>query len=128
MTAATAEGRMKVFEGRTMDAEAPFVAADFWEIGKSISGEITKVFPSSIEGKSSMCYVIELESPIVMDGEEWDRVSIGNLSGFRLAMTAAGIDRLYTKDLIELECESIKKAKKEGYSPRPNFRVRVSRA
>ncbi len=122
---ATATG--KVMEGRTLDADAPFASGDFWEVGKTIKGEVSRVYATQFDGKSSLAYVVELEEPVDIDGEEWDRVSIGNMAGLRLALQSCHTDRLYSKDVIELECESIKKAKKEGYSPRPNFRLKISR-
>lgn len=124
--ATPAPGTGKVFHGRTLDADAPFVGGDFWETGKWIQGEVTKVKPSTLGGHK-FSYLVELESPVEIDGEEWDRVTIGGLTGFSMALQAAGIDRLYPKDLIRMECESIKKPKKEGYSPRPNFAITVNR-
>lgn len=118
----------KTFEGRTSDVDAPFVSGDFWEVGKIVRGKVTRPFTSNIEGKTSLAYEIELEDPILLDGEEWERVSVGNLAGFRMALTACGTDRLYKDDQIEIECESIKKPKKEGYSPRPNFRLKIVRS
>lgn len=117
----------KVFQGRTLDADAPFVGGDFWEVGKVIRGEVAKIKPSMMAGKNTLIYVIELDAPVEIDGEEWDRVSLGNLTGFQLVLQDAGIDRLFLKDQIEMECESIKKPKKEGYSPRPNFILKVTR-
>lgn len=126
MATGAAPGTGKVFRGRTVEADAPFVGGDFWEVGKRIQGEITKVKPSTMGGHK-FSYVMELESPVEMDGEEWDRVTIGNLTGFALALQAAGVDRLFPKDVVMIECESIKKPKKEGFSPRPNFAITVNR-
>jgi hypothetical protein len=118
----------KVLEGRTVDAEAPFVSGEFWTVGKIVKGEVVRIYPTTLDGKSSLAYVIELEDPVEIDGEDWERVSVGNLAGFRMALQACGTERLFLKDSIEMECESIKPAKKEGYSPRPNFRLRISRS
>lgn len=127
MTAFGTAREAKVFEGRTSDVDAPFVSGEFWEAGKIIRGKVTRAFTSTIGEKSSLAYEIELEEPIFMDGEEWERVSVGNLAGFRMALTACKTDRLYKDDEIEIECESVKKPKKEGYSPRPNFRLKITR-
>jgi hypothetical protein len=125
----TATATAKVFEGRTLDAEAPFVSGEFWETGKTIRGEVVRIYETVLDGKKSLAYVVELDGETVyIDGEEWERVSIGNLAGFRMALQAAGIERLFLKDVIEMECESIKAAKKVGYSPRANFRIRVTRS
>jgi hypothetical protein len=123
------EKQPQVFEGRTSDAEAPFVSAAFWTEGKQISGVVTKIFMSqaSPDKQPDTCYVLTLDEPVELDGEEWDRVSVGNLAGFRMALQAMGLDRLKVKDALEMECTDIKAAKKEGYSPRPNFRLRISR-
>src|SRR5258707_14143383 len=121
---ATGTAATKIFEGRSLDVEAPFASGEFWEIGKIIKGEVVRVYTTELEGKSSLAYVVELDDPVEIDGEEWERVSIGNLAGFRMALQAAHIERLYMKDLIETECESIRKAKTEAYSRRANFRVK----
>jgi len=123
----TGTATAKVFEGRTLDAEAPFASGEFWAIGKILKGEIVRIYQTVMDEKPSLAYVVELEDPVEIDGEDWERVSIGNLAGFRMALQAAHQDRLYLKDVIEMECESIKKAKKEGYSPRPNFRLKITR-
>jgi hypothetical protein len=126
---ATGTATQKVFEGRTIDAEAPFVSGEFWEAGKMIRGEVVRIYETILEGKKSLAYVVELDGEHVeIDGEDWERVSIGNLAGFRMALQAAGIERLFLKDTIEMECESVKAAKKQGYSPRANFRIRVTRS
>ncbi len=117
----------KVFEGRTVDAEAPFLSGEFWEVGKIVVGKVVRVYPTTLDGKTSLAYVVELSEPVTIDGEDWDRVSIGNLAGFRMALQAGGIEELIVNDVIEMECESIKAAKKPGYSPRRNFRVKVLR-
>ncbi len=117
----------KVFEGRTIDVEAPFLSGEFWEVGKLIEGKITRIYQTILDGKPSLAYVLEVGQPVSINGEEWDRVSLGNLTGFQMALQACGMERLFMNDVIEIECESVKPAKKEGYSPRPNFRLKVLR-
>jgi len=112
------------FEGRTVDAEAPFLSGAFWKPGVLVRGVVSKIY---VDKDQRTNYVLELESPVEIDGEEWDRVSIGNLAGFKMALQAMHMERLRVKDILEMECEDIKPAKKEGYSPRPNFRLKVVR-
>jgi len=125
-------GTPQEFVGRSTDADAPFLGASFWQVGVSISGKTIKAFDSrpDINKPVQRCYVIELDTPVEIDGEEWDRVSVGNLAGFKMAlesMKPARLDGLKMGDRILLECDSIKPAKKENYSPRINFVMRVSR-
>ena len=125
-------GTPQEFVGRSTDSEAPFLSASFWQVGTSITGKAVKAFDSKPDPNkpAQRCYVIELDSPVEIDGEEWDRVSVGNLAGFKMALEAmkpSRLDGLRMGDLILLECDSIKPAKKEGYSPRINFVMRVTR-
>lgn len=115
---------MQTFVGRTADAEAPFLSGAFWKPGVGVKGVVSKLFQDK---EQRVCYVLDLDSPVEIDGAEWDRVSLGNLAGFVMAMSAAKIERLRVKDHIELECEDVKAATKEGYSPRPNFNLKINR-
>lgn len=115
----------QVFKGRTEDAEAPFLTADFWREGVVIRGAVEKLFNTKLNNMP--CYVLNLEDPIEVGGESQDRVSVGNMAGFQMAMQAAGVTQLRAKDIIELECTGVKKSKKEGYSDRVNFDLKVTR-
>src|SRR5260370_20773084 len=121
----------KKFEGWTVDAEAPFVGAEFWPEGRTISGIVSKIFDTDNEEGGvrvkTRAYVLLIQIPVELDGEEWDRVSIGSLAGFKMAMDAAGISGLLLKDIVTLTCEGKSKAKKEGYSDRLNFKLSVER-
>lgn len=114
----------QTFVGRTADAEAPFLSGAFWKPGVHIRGKVVKLF---VDKEQRTNYVLELENPVEIDGAEWDRVSVGNLAGFVMALSAARIERLRVNDVLEMECEDIKAATKEGYSPRPNFGIKVTR-
>src|SRR5712664_1288355 len=112
---------MQTFEGRTADAEAPFLSGSFWTVGKTIRGSVSRRFETVIDGKTSPAIVLDLEESVEVDGEDWDRVSVGNLAGIRMAAQSAKDEQgksapivLKVKDVIEIECESIKPAKKEG--------------
>ncbi|SRR6266851_6196065 len=115
----------KEYEGRTEDAEAPFLNAEFWQIGRIIRGVVYRTKETEIEGKKSPAIELDLETPVEIEGEEWERVSVGNLSGIRMALQNYRPNVIKSKDFLELECVSIKKAKKEGFSDRINFRVKV---
>ncbi len=123
---------MQTFEGRTVDADAPFLGAEFWKEGVSVTGIVTKVFETQNvqEGgivKKGKAYQLRLDDPVVIDGEEWDRASVGNLAGFKMALDVAKVSQLVLKDSITILCEGVKAAKKENYSPRINFKITVSR-
>lgn len=117
------------FVGRTEDAEAPFLGATFWEVGRTVRGVISKVFVSKPQADKpgQNCFVLELEEPVEIDGEEWDRASVGNMAGFKMALQAAKLEGLRLKDVLTIECTGKKPSKKEGYSPRVNFKIAVLR-
>lgn len=111
----------KQFRGRTEDADSIFLSAEFWKPGAKIAGKVIRVFDS----ENGPCYVLDLVNPIPMNGDTVDRVSVGNLTGFRMALQAAGLDRLQVNDAIHLECTGLKSTTKG--SPRPNFEVEITR-
>ncbi len=113
----------QTFKGRTEDAEAPFLGAEFWDKGKKVFGVVEREF-DSVNGK---CYVLTPLNPIVLDGEEWDRVSVGNMAGFRMALQAGHLKELRVGDKVVLECTGKTPPKKEGNSPRVNFAIEVTR-
>jgi hypothetical protein len=114
----------KVYEGRTEDAEAPFLSGEFWEKGTEVRGIVERQYPT----ENGICYVLELERPVKINGieDEVSTVSMGNLSGFTMALQAARTG-LRIGDVIELECTGHKPPKQEGYSPRPNFAIKIVR-
>lgn len=129
-TAATRSPR--VFEGKSTDVEGPFLAADFWREGTRITGTVVQVKNTVMDQpgqlpKPSIVYLLDLDDPVEMEGEDVYRVCLGNLAGLRMALQAMKLERLAVNDKIELECDSIKPAKKEGFSPRVNFRMKVNR-
>lgn len=114
----------KVFEGRTEDAEAPFLSGGFWKDQLQVIGIVEREYGS----ENGPCFVLELEKPVSIAADDGpvSTVSIGNLSGFNMALQAARAT-LQKGDLVEIECTGIKPPKAEGYSPRPNFRVKIVR-
>jgi hypothetical protein len=113
----------KVFNGKTEDAEAPFLDAGFWIPDTKIMAIVERSWMSS----NGECYVLNLAAPVKINKLEESRVSIGNLTGFRMAMDAAGLKKLLVGDFIEVECTGIISPKKQGQSPRPNFAIKVTR-
>ena len=111
----------KQFKGRTEDADSVFLGADFWKPGVHVAGKVIRTFDS----ENGPCYVLQLTQPVKIDGEAIDEVSIGNLTGFRMALQAAHVDRLQVDDGIHLECTSLKATTKG--SPRANFEIEVNR-
>jgi len=113
----------KTFRGKTEDAEAPFLSAEFWKPGVRAAGVVERTF----ESQNGRCYVLRLITPVEVAGEKLDEVTIGNLTGFRMACQAAGLSDLRVGDQLVVECTAIESAKKKGMSPRPNFAVEVTR-
>lgn len=111
----------KQFRGRTEDAGAVFLDAKFWEPGSSVSGKVIRTF----ESENGPCYVLDLTAALKVNGEMTERVSIGNLTGFRMALQGAGIDSLQVGDAIALECTG-KTSTTKG-SPRVDFAIEVNR-
>lgn len=122
---------MPTFEGRTVDADAPFLGAEFWKEGTQITGVVSKVFETTNQKNGvpvkAKAYVLQLQTAVEVDGEEWDRVSVGNLAGFKMAMDVAKIGSLQLKDFVTLTCEGMKASKKAEYGPRINFKLKVER-
>lgn len=111
----------KQFRGRTEDADSVFLGAEFWKPGVKIAGKVVRAFAS----ENGPCYVLDLVGAVEFEGERVDQVSIGNLTGFRMALQAAGLERLQVGDQIHLECTGLKATTKG--SPRPNFEIEVNR-
>jgi len=128
----------KQFTGRTVDADAPFLGAAFWTDGKSVTGIVSKIFDTEVERKGQLVKAkalqLLLNEPVEVDGEEWDRVSVGNLAGIKMAIDVAKDENgrplgggIILKDIVTLTCESRKKAKKPDYSDRLNFKLELER-
>lgn len=113
----------KVFKGRTEDAQAPFLGADWWEKEKHIAGIVERVF--TVNEKPA--YAVKLLKAVVLDGEEVDKVSIGNSAGFRMALQAANLSDLRVSDRLHVLCTGKTPSKTEGYSERVDFEVEVTR-
>jgi hypothetical protein len=111
----------KIYRGRTEDADSVFLGADFWKPATKVAGKVVRSF----ESENGPCYVLDLLQSVELEGELVDRVSIGNLTGFRMAIQAAGLERIQVGDQLHLECTGLKQTSKG--SPRPNFAIEVTR-
>lgn len=111
----------KQFRGKTEDADSVFLGADFWKPGTAISGKVIRSFDS----ENGPCYVIDLVNSVTVGADKVDEVSIGNLTGFRMALQAAGLERLQIGDMLHCQCTGLKTTTKG--SPRANFEVEVTR-
>jgi hypothetical protein len=119
---------------REQAADAPFLAAAFWEKGTTLTGEVLSVHKSG----NGPYVAVELSSPPsvqVYDNEgnlnDHAVVRIGNLAGISLARRAALREEknkyFAVGDVIELTCTGITPATKEGYSDSPNFVIGIDR-
>ena len=105
--------------GKTTEADAPFLGADFWTQGKSINGEVLYSFQT----ENGPAYALQLVKPVEFDGKEHRIVALGNLAGFRMALQAAERIRLQVGDRVFLRCVSETESGKG--SPRVDFEVEV---
>ena len=111
----------KHFRGRSEGATAPFLDAKFWTPGVSVAGKVIRTFDS----ENGRCYVLDLRDAVNINDTPTEQVSIGNLTGFRMALQAAGLDSLQVEDAICIECTG-KTSTNKG-SPRVDFAIEVTR-
>ena len=103
---------MAHFGGKTADAGAPILGAKYWKKGKQIIGTVLRSF-STEKGE---CYTIQLYREIEIDRkltypqgeikETLDKVSVGALKGFGMALQAAGVPgcKLQAGDKVQITC------------------------
>ena len=112
----------KQFRGKSEDVDCPFLGAEFWQPGTKIAGKVLRVFQS----ENGPCYALQLTKPAELEGETFDEVALGSLTGLKMALQAAALpDGLQPGDMIHLECTGLKSTTKG--SPRPNFEIEVNR-
>lgn len=113
---------MATYKGKTEDAGSPILGATWWEKGKSITGRVVRSFQT----ENGECYEVKLLKPVeVKPVGKTDRVSVGALKGFMMALSAAGLEKLKADDALMLECTGVTDTDK-GH-PMVNFEVEVSR-
>jgi hypothetical protein len=111
----------KQFKGRSEDAAVPFLDAKFWAPGVSVTGKVVRTF----ESENGRCYVLDLKDAVRVSDTITEQASIGNLTGFRMALQAAGLDSLLVEDAVYIECTG-KTSTNKG-SPRVDFEIEVTR-
>jgi hypothetical protein len=106
------EESMSHFGGKTEDAGAPILGAKYWKKGIQIKGTVVRSFATD----NGTCYVIKLLRPMKVNRlhtspafegmEDMDKVSVGALKGFGMALQAAGLPdaRLLTGDRVQITC------------------------
>ena len=106
-------------EGRTSDVSNNFLGSEFWDEGVSIKGRVLRKFESA----NGQCYALELSDPVEIDGEPTKEVALGNLTGLRMAIQAAGVSDLEVGDSIELQCTGLQPTGKGN--PRIDFKIQI---
>jgi hypothetical protein len=113
-------GAMKI-EGRTEDVANNFLGSEFWRPGVHIRGNVVRQFESA----NGPCYALELDSPVELNGVKTSEAALGNLTGLRMALQAAGVEDLQVGDRIYLECTELQPTSKGN--PRIDFKIEIER-
>jgi hypothetical protein len=108
-------------EGRSQDIANNFLGSEFWQPGVHISGRVLRKFESA----NGQCYALELDEPVAINGEDTRDVALGNLTGLRMAVQAAGAEDLDVGDHITLECTDLQPTTKGN--PRIDFKIAIQR-
>ena len=108
-------------EGRTGDVANNFLGSEFWQPGVSINATVMRKFESA----NGQCYALELDEPADVNGSETQEVALGNLTGLRMAIQAAGAEDLEVGDKIALECTGLQPTSKGN--PRIDFKIQIER-
>src|SRR6202167_974497 len=90
-------------EGQTSDVSNKFLGSDFWQPGVAIRGVVLRKFESA----NGQCYALELSEPVELGVDSTNEVALGNLTGLRMAIQAAGATELEIGDKITLECTDL---------------------
>ncbi len=109
-------------QGQTGDVANNFLGSEFWRPGVGISGKVTRKF----ESRNGQCYAVEADDPVDINGEPTREVALGNLTGLRMAIQAAGAEDLEVGDHIQLECTELQPTAKGN--PRIDFKIAIERA
>jgi len=108
-------------EGSSQEVANNFLKSDFWEPGVQITGTVRRKFQSA----NGQCYAVELDNPVNLNGEETRDVALGNLTGLRMAVQAAGAEDLNVGDKFALECTDLQPTGKGN--PRIDFKIEIDR-
>jgi hypothetical protein len=113
---------MAQLEGESRDVATHFLGSEFWQPGTSIVGTVLRKFESS----NGLCYGLRLATPVRVSGQETSEAALGNLTGLRMALQAAGVDELQVGDQVELECTDLQPTNKGN--DRIDFKIRIDRS
>lgn len=106
-------------EGQTSDVSNKFLGSEFWRPGVTITGVVLRKFESA----NGQCYALELDDPVELDGETTKEAALGNLTGLKMAIQAAGAADLEVGDKITLECTGLQPTGKGN--PRIDFKIEI---
>lgn len=112
---------MAQLEGESRDVANNFLGADFWQRGTSVAGSVLRKFESA----NGLCYGLQLSAPVRLNEQETSEVALGNLTGLRMALQAAGVDELQIGDQIQLECTGLQPTNKGN--DRIDFKIHINR-
>lgn len=113
---------MAELEGESREVANNFLGSQFWQPGTAISGTVLRAFESA----NGLCYGLQLSAPVNLNGQETSEVALGNLTGLRMALQAAGAEELQVGDRIELECTGLQPTNKGN--DRIDFKIHIDRA
>ena len=124
---------MAHFGGKTEDATAPILSAGFWKKGTQIKGKVTRSFQTD----NGPCYSVQLPAPIKVNRkftypqdegvEELDKVSVGSLKGFEMALQISGVPegKLIAGDKVQITCTGTTPSGKGN--DQVNFDIQIDR-
>jgi hypothetical protein len=121
---------LKMLHGSTakrLEEKCPILTAEFWQKGIFIEGKVIRPFHTA----NGMCYEIHTDETQEIDGEvcfpkepgkiKTNRVAIGSLKGFQMALAQGGFDPLIAGDLVRIT--SVGTVPTENDSPMVLFEV-----
>jgi hypothetical protein len=124
---------MAHFSGKTDGASAPILSAKFWKKGTQVIGKVLRSF----ETDNGICYTIQLKRPLSVNRkftfpaenktETLERVSVGSLKGFDMALQSSGVPngKLQYGDEVQISCTGTTPTQKGN--DQINFDVQVER-
>ena len=112
--------------GHSSDIAVPLLGAEFWKEGTEVSGVLEGRREQKVGGAA---FRVTLDTPVTIDGEEVTEVELPSLTRIKNALESLRVQGYQAKkgDLWSVQCEGIKKAKKEGFSDSPEFKIAVIR-
>ena len=111
----------KQLEGSSEDIANNFLGSEFWRPGVQISGIVRRKFDSA----NGPCYAVELVRAVDLNGQATREVALGNLTGLRMAIQAAGVEDLEIDDKIVLKCTHLQPTGRGN--PRIDFNLQIQR-